>query len=297
MTVSRLAVVAAGAVAMLVGSAPARAEPAATESATVSNLALATELRGIGSYSECAVEALRHAHQHPDAREAGFDLAATCLSLAGRFADARRITLSLAGPGRGLAARARLRLCLAEAFMADLDAPLCPSVEARPASAFDPRLDGLAQHTLAMRAINTGRWDEARARLAAAPASADATLAEWRGRDLALAAREQAMPRKSPWTAGVLSAVVPGLGRVYIGRWQDGIISLFLVGVAAGLSAHGFYDEGRDSVRGWILASTASLLYIGNIYGSAVGAMVARRDAEHALKDEVDRDYRARLDP
>ena len=291
--IARLAVVATGVVAHLVGPAPALAQVAGDES----GLALAAELRGIGSYSECAVEALRHAYQHADGREPGFDLAATCLSLAGRFADARRITLSLADAGHGLAARGRLRICLVEAFMADLGAPLCPALEARPTPPRDGRLDGLAEEALTMRAIHAGRWDEARARLAAAPAPADATVELWRGRDLALVARHQVLPRKSPWAAGALSALVPGLGRVYLGRWQDGLMSFLLVGVAAGLSAQGFYDQGRDSVRGWILATTASLFYLGNVYGSAVGALVGRREAEQALRDEVDREYRGRLDP
>ena len=65
----------------------------------------------------------------------------------------------------------------------------------------------------------------------------------------------------------------------------------------ARLAAQGFHDEGRASVRGWILGSVAALLYVGNVYGSAVGAIVQRRDAEDALMQEIDRAYERRLDP
>ncbi len=50
-------------------------------------------------------------------------------------------------------------------------------------------------------------------------------------------------------------------------------------------------------MRGWILGSVAALLYVGNIYGSAVGAVVQRREAEDALMQEIDRAYQRRLDP
>ena len=127
--------------------------------------------------------------------------------------------------------------------------------------------------------------------------TADPTLAAWQERDRVLLSRYDALPSKSPLLAGALSAVVPGLGRVYLGRWQDGLVSFVLVGLAAVLSAQGFHDEGSHSVRGWIVGSAGALLYVGNVYGSAVGAVVQRRDAEDALGQEVDREYRRRLEP
>ena len=108
--------------------------------------------------------------------------------------------------------------------------------------------------------------------------------------------RQATLPRKSPWLAAGLSAVVPGLGRVYLGRWPDGLFSFLVVGLAGGFAAHGFSEDGRTSVRGWILGSTAALFYIGNVYGSAVGALAQRHEAEDALTTEIERDYRRRLE-
>jgi hypothetical protein len=298
--------------------APAAAQPAASPTASApsppasapsplapSYLELADRLRGAGSYSECAVEALRHAYQHPIERQRGFDQAAWCLSLAGRFDDARRLMLALPAAGEALDARGRFRVCLTEVFMPEVGAgaPACPDLVRVPSP---DREDALGRYTLVMRAMHAMHWQEARAlqpktaptvAFGSATASVDPTLSAWQEKDRALLNRYDALPRKSPLLAGALSAVVPGLGRVYIGRWQDGLVSFLLVGLSAVLSAQGFYEEGSHSVRGWIVGSAGALLYVGNVYGSAVGAVVQRRDAEEALSQEVDREYRRRLEP
>ncbi len=268
---------------------------------------LAERLRGVGSFSECAVEALRYAYDRPAERARGFERAALCLSLAGRYDDARRLMLALPSEGTPLDGPGRLRICLSEVFLPDLGLPLCAPLES---SAPRDRFYDLAQETLPMRQLRGRRWREARLQLAAgasAPPSSstsspsstwpDPTASAWRQQDRELLRRYDALPRKSPLLAAALSMVIPGLGRVYLGRWPDGLLSFLLVGTTAALAAQGFYEEGRGSVRGWILGGVAALLYAGNVYGSAVGAVVQRHDAEDALMQEVDRAYERRLDP
>ena len=161
-----------------------------------------------------------------------------------------------------------------------------------------------------MREIRARHWREVRLQIAAdasAPSASssasssstwpDPTVSAWQQQDRELLRRYDALPRKSPLLAAALSMVVPGLGRVYLGRWPDGLLSFLLVGTTAALAAQGFYQEGQGSVRGWILGGVAALLYAGNVYGSAVGAVVQRHDAEDALMQEVERAYERRLDP
>jgi hypothetical protein len=162
-----------------------------------------------------------------------------------------------------------------------------------------------------MREIRARHWRAARLLIAAGTSSPspspslspststwpDPLASAWQQQDRELLRRHDALPRKSPLLAAALSMVVPGLGRVYLGRWPDGLLSFLLVGTTAALAAQGFYQEGQDSVRGWILGGVAALLYAGNVYGSAVGAVVQRRDAEDALMQEVERAYEQRLDP
>jgi TM2 domain-containing membrane protein YozV len=288
---------------------PLPAAPAATPSETASDtpsfLELAERLRGVGSFSECAVEALRDAYDRPADRARGFERAALCLSLAGRYDDARRLMLALPAEGTPLDGSGRLRLCLAEVFLPDLDAPACETLER---GAPPDRSYQLARETLLMRAIHARRWGAAKqemvarlsppARLLAADGAAtDPVVAAWSAQDRELFRRYGALPTKSPFVAAALSAVVPGLGRVYLGRWPDGLLSFLLVGTTSALAAQGFYEEGRGSVRGWILGGVAALLYAGNVYGSAVGAVVQRHDAEDGLMQEVARAYQGRLDP
>jgi hypothetical protein len=274
--------------------APSAATPAGTPPETPSFLELAERLRTVGSFSECAVEALRYAYDHPADRERGFDRAALCLGEAGRHDDARRLMLALPAEGTPLGPPARLRICLSEVFLPDLDAPVCPALEPVVPQG---RLETLGRYTLAMRAIRARHWAAARPAVVAPVSVLEPTLSAWHQQDLELLRRYDTLPRKSPWVAAALSAVIPGLGRVYIGRWPDGLISFLLVGLTAGLSAQGFHEEGRDSVRGWVLAGFGALLYAGNVYGSAVGALVQRREAEDALMVEIDRAYQRRLDP
>jgi hypothetical protein len=287
-------------------AAPTRAQmaapvpsPAPLEAApeAPSYLELAERLRSVGSFSECAVEALRYAYDHPADRARGFERAALCLSLAGRHEDARRLMLALPAEGAALDGPGRLRICLAEVFLPELDAPACPALESGGPT---DRFHVLGVATLRMRAIRARQWSEARRELTApaAPVAApDPTASAWREQDRELVRRYDALPRKSPALAAALSMVIPGLGRVYLGRWPDGLMSFLVIGSTAALAAQGFYAEGERSVRGWILGGLAGLLYAGNVYGSAIGAVVQRRDAETALMQEVDRAYERRLDP
>ncbi len=254
-----------------------------------SALQLAEQLRALGSNGECAVEALRHSYQVPEERETGFERAALCLGLAGRHGDAQRLLLQLPAP---LAPRTRYRLCWTQVR---LDAG--PREDCGRLQPGADRWSALATEMVVLHDLRTGSWEEARRRLAATAASDDPTLASWRAVDAALAERAAHRKRSSPWVAGALSAVVPGLGRVYIGRWKDGLMSAILVGLPAGFAANGFSDNGVRSVRGWLLGTVASVLYVGNVYGSAVGAVAADRDADMILRSSADDLHAGRADP
>ena len=77
-----------------------------------------------------------------------------------------------------------------------------------------------------------------------------------------------AMRAKSPVVGGILSALVPGTGKMYAGNWQDGFISMSIVGVSAWQAYRGFEKRGVSSVYGWIYAALGAAFHAGNIYGS-----------------------------
>jgi hypothetical protein len=85
---------------------------------------------------------------------------------------------------------------------------------------------------------------------------------------LALYARTQAIHRKSPALAVTLSAIVPGMGKVYSHDWKDGLFSLLFVVTSAWQSYRGFSRKGVQSAGGWIFGTLATGFYTANLFGS-----------------------------
>lgn len=89
------------------------------------------------------------------------------------------------------------------------------------------------------------------------------------------------LPTRSPFLAGALSTILPGLGRLYTGfRIGDAITSLITVGITGWQAYDGFRRDGLSSVKGWTLGTLGSIFYVGNIYGSVVAARVYNHHVE-----------------
>jgi tetratricopeptide (TPR) repeat protein len=90
------------------------------------------------------------------------------------------------------------------------------------------------------------------------------------------AERGPQLPTRSPVLAAIMSALVPGLGQVYSGRYSDGIQSLAIVGTLGFTSGVLFYSEQRQSNPSYalpiIVTGLASVFYAANVYGAANGA-------------------------
>ena len=110
-----------------------------------------------------------------------------------------------------------------------------------------------------------------------APDSPIGKLVE-RGRDL---------PRKSPALAATMSAFVPGTGKIYAGRLDDGLNTLLLIGGASWLAYRGFRDRGMSSVSGWVFGTMGAVLYAGNVYGSAVAVRLYNASYVEALQRDI----------
>lgn len=140
----------------------------------------------------------------------------------------------------------------------------------------------------ALAHLRRSEWEEAqyvhdanragRARdLTGASVSPIAMLAE-RGRDL---------PRKSAALAATMSAVVPGTGKIYADRLEDGLYSLTLVGGASWFAYEGFRDRGVSSAKGWLFGTVAAVLYVGNVYGSVVAVRLYNAGHEETLQHDI----------
>ncbi len=90
--------------------------------------------------------------------------------------------------------------------------------------------------------------------------------------------------QKSPALAAGLSAVVPGLGKIYSGRKDEGIAAFMTVGVLAGFTAECWIKKGPTDWRTIVFGTLGSLFYLGNIYGSYVSVGIYNdtlRDAQN----------------
>jgi len=77
---------------------------------------------------------------------------------------------------------------------------------------------------------------------------------------------------KSETTAGLLSALIPGAGKIYTGQTGDGITSLIFNSVIYYLVYNNFAN--KHYLRGWIFSALGIYFNAGNIYGSVASARI-----------------------
>jgi TolA-binding protein len=93
------------------------------------------------------------------------------------------------------------------------------------------------------------------------------------------------LPSKNPTTAGVLAAVVPGLGHVYCNRYKDGLVAFALNGLFI-YAAYEAFDHDQDTLGG-MLCFLELGWYSGNIYSATNSA--------HKYNRAVRNEYRKNL--
>jgi putative membrane protein insertion efficiency factor len=147
----------------------------------------------------------------------------------------------------------------------------------RPAAAHVEALGGLADFGL-------GDWDATRARLerahALASLPADSSTRRRIETLMHYAAQGPGLPRRSSGLAGTMSAVLPGSGQMYSGRWSDGLRHLMFNAVLI-LTTISFARG--EHVPAAILTGALTLpFYTGNIRGAATAAK--HFDREHRLE-------------
>ena len=100
----------------------------------------------------------------------------------------------------------------------------------------------------------------------------------------------ETLPRKDPISAGVLAAMLPGLGHVYGERYRDGMVAFLLNGLFIWAAFESF-DQDHD-VLGGILSFLELGWYSGNIYSAVNCAHKTNRkirnDYRKSLPDQLD---------
>jgi len=73
---------------------------------------------------------------------------------------------------------------------------------------------------------------------------------------------------RSPALGGIMSAIIPGSGKVYAGRLFDGFQAFTVVAAPAYNAYYHFSKNGVGSVQAWVWTAVASWFYLSDIYGS-----------------------------
>ena len=104
--------------------------------------------------------------------------------------------------------------------------------------------------------------------------------------------RNLEVPRKSPAVAGVMSAVVPGSGYMYAGRYGDGVVALIVNGLFIAGTVAAIHQENYAVAA--IVGGIGLPFYVGNIYGSANAATKWNIGVRKELREKiaVSLDYR-----
>jgi len=92
---------------------------------------------------------------------------------------------------------------------------------------------------------------------------------------------------RNPAVAGLLSTVIPGLGKGYSGRWSDALFSFAVIGITGFQAYDGFRRDGIRSTKGWIYGSMFLVFYIGDIYGSLVAAKQYNQNLTDRILSQV----------
>jgi len=100
----------------------------------------------------------------------------------------------------------------------------------------------------------------------------------------------EALPRKSAALAGTLSALLPGAGQAYTGRYRQAAVS-FLLNAAFLLGAVEAFDNDNNTVGGILLFFELGW-YGGNIYN----AMNNAHKFNHRIRHDIKKQIRSRID-
>ncbi len=141
----------------------------------------------------------------------------------------------------------------------------------------EPSQCGLIQQANAFFWVRQGRWLEAEKEL-----KTSSPFSFFLKKEIE---KRKKLGWKSPWKAAFLSAILPGSGKIYAGRWKEGVYSLFLVGVS-GWQAWRKFRQGKKG-WGYFYAGMSLFFYVGNIYGSAVAAKIYNRVWDMQINREI----------
>ena len=97
----------------------------------------------------------------------------------------------------------------------------------------------------------------------------------------------QNLKKISPLLASTLSALIPGLGKVYINRTGDALFSFTMINLAAFVSYKAF--KSALYISGVITSGITLSFYLGTVYGSYIGAKLHNQQIYHDWRELLEK--------
>ena len=95
------------------------------------------------------------------------------------------------------------------------------------------------------------------------------------------------IPRRSPFIAGLFSAIIPGTGKMYASKPRQGLNMLFQNLFLGAQATEALIKDGIKSPRFIIYGALFSFFYIGNIWGSVLSVKMQQREIYETIHHEV----------
>lgn len=92
---------------------------------------------------------------------------------------------------------------------------------------------------------------------------------------------------KSPFLAGVYSAVLPGAGKFYAGKKRQGIAAFLPVISLAAVAFEAYRKGGVRSARFIGFGSLFTVFYVGNIWGSVLSVKIKEKEFYRAYDNKI----------
>ncbi|MBW1713111.1 MAG: tetratricopeptide repeat protein [Deltaproteobacteria bacterium] len=201
---------------------------------------------------------------HPEAPQAGLDLAQAYLSLGQADKAVSQLGQTDLVPGGRLKGRALILLARAQALQGKFDQAQKLLGQVAANSEFPAQVRDRAQYDLGWLYLNQSRFKEAEGVFSQiGPASPLGLRAAFLAKEAGLGDK---LEKKSALWAGILSGLLPGLGQLYVGRKSD---AAWAFSLSLGPGALSWLALSAGSwVSGGLTAAVALAFYGGNIYNA-----------------------------
>ncbi|MFA6924848.1 MAG: hypothetical protein WC223_11420 [Bacteroidales bacterium] len=91
----------------------------------------------------------------------------------------------------------------------------------------------------------------------------------------------------SMFLAGLMSAVIPGLGKVYAGKKGEGLAAFIIVSSLAATTFENYKKAGIKNIKTIFFGSVFTAFYIGNIWGSAFSVKIKNDEFNKTINRQI----------